>query len=280
MNLERTESQTIYEPRIFHAGLLAPIMRVLILSSGGKDSCYSVWWSLLKGWDVAGIVTVQIDGDDSMMFQLPASQVAGLQASSSKIPWLTVNLSGTPEEEMLELREYLKPIIDGDYASKIWNEDEWLRYWPNDWSRPIIEQFNPNEKIDAIVTGALRSDYQKTRIERMAYDLGVKSFNPLWHHDPYSHMRDLVDHGFELLFTSVSADGLNQEWLGTVLNHESLMRLFELSKKHRFSIDGEGGEFETTVINAPWMGKKISITGDAIWCGHNGYYHINDAKLL
>ena len=103
---------------------------------------------------------------------------------------------------------------------------------------------------------------------------------PLWHHDPYDHMCDLVEHGFELIFTSVSADGLDNKWFGTVLNNDSLKILNELSIKHRFSIDGEGGEFETTAVNAPWMKKKISLNGEGIWAGQNGFYQINEAKLL
>ena len=255
-------------------------MRVLILSSGGKDSCYSLWWALLKGWDVVGIVTAKINGDDSMMFQIPGTSVAGLQAASSKIPWITVSLTGEPEDEIHELKEFLKPIVDGEYIHDIWNEEQWLENWPKGWIRPKFIQLKNNMKIDAIVTGALRSDYQKTRIERMSNELGIKSFTPLWHHDPYDHMCDLVEHGFELLFTSVSADGLDKKWLGTVLNNDSLKILNELSIKHRFSIDGEGGEFETTVVNAPWMEKKISLNGKGIWSGQNGFYQINDAKLL
>ena len=102
------------------------------------------------------------------------------------------------------------------------NEEQWLENWPNGWIRPKFNQLKNNIKIDAIVTGALRSDYQKTRIERMSNELGIKSFTPLWHHDPYDHMCDLVEHGFELIFTSVSADGLDKKWLGTVLNNDSL----------------------------------------------------------
>ena len=93
----------------------------------------------------------------------------------------------------------------------------------------------------------------------MANELHVKSFTPLWHHDSYCHMTDLIEHGFELLFTSVSADGLDEKWLGTVLNSDSLSRLYELSEQHRFSIDGEGGEFETTIVKAPWMKKRIKL---------------------
>ena len=255
-------------------------MRVLILSSGGKDSCYALWWAYLKGWEIAGVVTVQIRGDDSLMFQLPATLVAGLQAAAAEIPWTTITVSGTPELEMEELQDSLQPIINGqNVVSSEWSEEEWSAFWPNEWPRPNLNRFPSNGKINAIVTGALRSDYQKTRIERIAEKLGVKSFTPLWHHDPYEHMCDLVEHGFELLFTSVSADGLDEQWIGRLLDYDTLANLHDLAKKHRFSIDGEGGEFETTVLNAPWMNCRISIQGDTIWGGQHGFYQITSAKL-
>jgi diphthamide synthase (EF-2-diphthine--ammonia ligase) len=279
--LRELKQKELGEPLIFHAGGSAAIMRVIILSSGGKDSCYALWWAYLKGWDIAGIVTVQIRGNDSLMFQLPATLVSGLQAASAEIPWTTITVSGTPEIEMQELQDSLQPLIDGqNVVSSEWSEEEWGAFWPDEWPRPNLTRFSSNGKIDAIITGALRSDYQKTRIERMAEKLGVKSFTPLWHHDPYRHMSDLVEHDFELLFTSVSADGLDEQWIGRTLDSDSLAKLNDLAKKHRFSIDGEGGEFETTVVNAPWMNRRISIHGDTIWSGQHGFYQINTAKLV
>lgn len=258
-------------------------MRVIVLSSGGKDSCYSVWWALMKGWDVAGIVTINITGDDSMMFQVPATSIAGLQASSGSIPWLQVEISGNEKTEITELESELKPIIKGgniQSPGQNWTNEEISRIYNYglNLTQPITKLV-PKNSIDAIVTGALRSDYQKTRIEQMAERLGVKSFCPLWHHNPLSHMSDLVQHGFELLFSSVSCDGLDQSWIGKTLDVHSLKELELLAKQHRFSVDGEGGEFETTVLKAPWMNKKICISGDTIWSGQRGHLLVNDVTF-
>jgi diphthamide synthase (EF-2-diphthine--ammonia ligase) len=237
----------------------------------------------MKGWDVAGIVTINISGNDSFMFQLPATAIAALQAKSAKIPWLPITVSGNPDNEMQELESQLKPLIVGSMqpnSSSIWNQTELNNLWPNNWDLPEgVLRLSPNLPIDALVTGALRSDYQKTRIERMAESLAVKSYTPLWHHDPNQHMHDLVSHGFELLFTSVSADGLDEQWVGRTLCMQSLEELTQLSKKHRFSIDGEGGEFETTVLSAPWMGPKINLQGNSIWAKQSGIFAINHAAL-
>ncbi len=254
-------------------------MRVIVLSSGGKDSCYAVWWALMKGWEVCGIVTINITGDDSMMFQVPATSIAGLQASAGGIPWLQVNVEGDEQSEVDELESKLIPIINGSnnpVTTHNWTEDEIKEIYNFEvkLSQPIAKLI-PGHEIDAIVTGALRSDYQKTRIEQMAQRLGIKSFCPLWHHDPLDHMRDLVNHGFELLFCSVSCDGLNQDWIGKKLDKNSLGELELLAEHHRFSIDGEGGEFETTVLNSPWMNTGLSINADTVWSGQRGHLSIN-----
>lgn len=258
-------------------------MRVIVLSSGGKDSCYAVWWALMKGWKVSGIVTINITGDDSMMFQVPATSIAGLQASSGGIPWLQVNVGGDEETEIEELESKLKPIFDGTnnpIPEQILTTDEFegVCNFNVNLTQPIVKLV-PGQTIDAIVTGALRSDYQKTRIEQMAQRLGVKSFCPLWHHNSLNHMRDLVNHGFELLFCSVSCDGLNEDWVGKKLDMSSLAELELLAEKNRFSIDGEGGEFETTVLNSPWMNRRISINGDTVWSGQRGHLSINEATF-
>ncbi|MCH2348689.1 MAG: hypothetical protein MK233_02025, partial [Candidatus Poseidoniales archaeon] len=69
-------------------------MRVLALSSGGKDSCYAIWWALLRGWDVTGIITVSLTGEESMTFQLPTVGISRLQAEAASNPWHEVEVGG------------------------------------------------------------------------------------------------------------------------------------------------------------------------------------------
>ena len=78
-------------------------MRVAILASGGKDSTYASWWAGLQGWEVVSLVTVLVRGEDSMMFQLQNSCIAGLQASSIGTSWKPVFSDGEEEEEIYDL---------------------------------------------------------------------------------------------------------------------------------------------------------------------------------
>ncbi len=257
---------------------------MLILSSGGKDSSYATWWAFMRGWDVIGMVTVRILDSDSMMFQVPSTALAGLQSASAGIPWLPIPLYGDESTEMHELEVALEGVVRGSLKSRsgIWSsEEKESSQWPEGWVWPEqLTRLRPNLPIDAIVVGALRSDYQKTRIEQMCQRLGVKSFCPLWHHEGISHMRDLVNHGHVVMMTSVTSDGLGEEWLGKILDKDSLIDLERLSDKFRFNVDGEGGEFETTVLDAPWMKKRIQTHYTPHWTGRRGWLDIWAAELV
>tara|TARA_Y100000768_G_scaffold103957_2_gene76057 strand:- start:5689 stop:6510 length:822 start_codon:yes stop_codon:yes gene_type:complete len=269
MNLGREKTQSSIHSAGFEIG---GKMRVAVLSSGGKDSAYATWWAGLQGWEIVSIATVMVKGEDSMMFQLGNTWVAGLQACSMGIPWLPVISHGIEEEEVSDLERVLSGDSDTSKAfEEIW--PSWVEV-PQDM---VLQKERP--EIDGLVVGALRSDYQKTRIERMCERLGIRSFCPLWHKNGKSHMQSLVEHGFDVVFTSVSTEGLGQEWLGKKLDLESLLDLRTLSRRHRFNMDGEGGEFETFVVNSPDMTCEIEYTGKPHWQGSRGIFKMDSCAL-
>ena len=221
-------------------------MKVAVLASGGKDSTYASWWALMQGWSLEVMITVKITGDDSMMFQLQNTEVAEFQAESIGVEWIEVNSSGIENDEIGDLEDAIR-----EYGGS----------------------------FDAIVVGALRSDYQKTRIERMCERLDLISFCPLWHHSPSEHMNSLIEHGFDVRIVSVSSEGLDEKWLGKKITKESLEELTILSNKYRFNLDGEGGEFETITLNAPHFKKTIICEGEKIWNGVRGVWNITKIQL-
>ena len=246
-------------------------MRVAVLASGGKDSTYASWWARLQGWEVVSLVTVLVKGDDSMMFQLQNTWITAFQASSLGIPWKPVISFGEEEGEV------------GDLESSITAEGDTLDFkeiFPPGIEIPedLVIHSGPLD-IDALVVGALRSDYQKTRIERMCQRLGINSFSPLWHKDPEEHMQSLIEHGFGVVFTSVSTEGMSPDWVGRTLERESLNELIDLSERHRFNLDGEGGEFETIVVSAPHMRRDVILEGEAVWKGSRGSLEVLSCEL-
>tara|TARA_Y100000746_G_C15455835_1_gene429225 strand:- start:452 stop:1219 length:768 start_codon:yes stop_codon:yes gene_type:complete len=249
-------------------------VRVAILASGGKDSTYACWWAIMQGWKVEALITIHITNDDSMMFQIPNTSIAGLQAYSMGVPWLPILSDGKQEEEISDLENGINGHTDvQDAFERVVFDTEVIEF-----SDDLHLQLSVLE-IDALVVGALRSDYQKTRIERMCEKIGIISYCPLWHHEPKEHMQSLVEHGFDVRIVSVSTDGLGQEWLGKQITQQSLKDLIKISTKFRFNLDGEGGEFETIVVDAPHMSQSIEVSGHSEWKGNRGTWILDSATI-
>ena len=113
----------------------------------------------------------------------------------------------------------------------------------------------------------------------MCEKLGLISYCPLWHHNPEEHMNSLIEHGFDVRIVSVSTDGLGEEWLGKKITRDSLGELTRISTKYRFNLDGEGGEFETIVVDAPHMSQRIAVSGLSNWKGNRGSWILESAEL-
>ena len=103
-------------------------MKVGILNSGGKDSAYSSWWAQMQGWEVVALITIKIEEDDSMMFQLQGTHISALQSISMNIPWLPVKSNGVEELEINDLKQALE--------GKNNNEKIFEEIWPKEISRP------------------------------------------------------------------------------------------------------------------------------------------------
>lgn len=220
-------------------------MRVAVLSSGGKDSAAAWWWAMCQGWDIRYLVTVDITGGDSWMFQVPGTHLVEHQARLAGIDWVNVKTKGVQEEEIKDLENVLAEL-----------------------------------DIDGVVSGALRSDYQKSRIERMAERLGIRSWTPLWHQESREHMRGLIHNRFQVFITSVSCEGLGKEWIGKTLDAASLEVLETLAETFRFNVDGEGGEYETLVIGGPHLQGTLELTGCVNWDGVRGSFEITHVQAI
>jgi len=61
------------------------------------------------------------------------------------------------------------------------------------------------DEISGLVTGAVASDYQKTRFDNMCDAIGLKTYSPLWHKNPRLLVDDLKKSGFRIILTAVAA---------------------------------------------------------------------------
>ena len=218
------------------------------LWSGGKDSTYAAYL-VSKTDQLSCLITVFPPSAMSYMFHYPNIRWTKLQAEAMGLPQVTAETAGVKEEELGDLKM-------------------------------ALERAKTSYNLDAICTGALASVYQKSRVERICDELNLRCISPLWHSDPESHLRNLLRDGFSVTVVSVSAMGLDERWLGRVLDDKAIDELMKLGAKYGFHVGFEGGEGETFVLDCPLFRKKIEVLqSEKRWKGDSGYLDIIDAKL-
>ncbi len=201
-------------------------MRCIALLSGGKDSVAAVEVALGHGWDVVAAVRMVPAEDDSFMFHTPNLDVVPAVAQCMGLPLVTGKARADPEGEIEDLEATLRQACD---------------------------QYD----AEAIISGALASDYQRTRFDGIGHRIGVKTFAPLWHKNPDTYVEGLIAGGHDIRFSRVACDGLDETWAGRALDAQSLSQL--RANKSRPHIAGEGGEYETLVLDAPHFVKRIRV---------------------
>lgn len=203
-------------------------MRMLSLFSGGKDSLYATYLAIKEGHEVVFLLSLESERDDSYMFHVPNISLTSFQAEAMGIPLVKKTVKGEKEKEVQELDD-------------------------------IVGEFVKNKEIDGIITGAIESNYQRERVQKIADHYGIFHYAPLWKTDTNGYMEALIKNGFKVIIVSVSALGLDESFLGGVIDLEILEKLKNLNKKYGVHIAGEGGEYETFVVDAPIFKKKLII---------------------
>ncbi|MEM4712947.1 MAG: TIGR00289 family protein [Candidatus Bathyarchaeia archaeon] len=220
-------------------------MQVAVLATGGKDSTLALYRVLRLGYDVKYLVSMIPLREDSWMFHYPNIHLMDLFAEAVGIPLVKSETSGMKEVEVEDLKRLLVGL-----------------------------------DVDGIVSGAISSNYQKVRIEEICKQLRLKCLTPLWQADPASVLKEILDLNFEVIITGVYAYGFSKEWLGRRLDEETINALTELNKRFGVSLVGEGGEYETLVLDAPFFTKKLKIVeAEKAWRGQGGYLLVKKAVL-
>lgn len=219
-------------------------MRLAALLSGGKDSTYSAYLMKKEGHEIKYIVSLVSENPESYMFHVPNVHLVKDIAQLMGISFIQKLTKGEKEKELEDIKAALSGI---------------------------------KGEIDGIVTGAVASKYQKFRIDRICDELGLKSLAPLWQRDPETVAKEMVKAGFEVIITSVSAPPMDRSWLGRRYDEYCIRDLVKLNKSYGIHILGEGGEFESLVLNCPMFSKKIIVAeSEKVWDDktHSGFLKI------
>jgi predicted ATP pyrophosphatase (TIGR00289 family) len=135
-------------------------------------------------------------------------------------------------------------------------------------------------KTEGILSGAIASQYQKERVDKIAQRLGQKSIAPLWGRNNIGLLEEMIAEGFKIIVVGVYAGGLDEKWLGREIGKKEIAELRILQEKFHISPLGEGGELETLVIDCPLFAKKIKILeAEKNWDGARGEFEIKKAVL-
>jgi predicted ATP pyrophosphatase (TIGR00289 family) len=221
-------------------------MRVAALVSGGKDSALALHRVLEQGYDVKFLVTMLPQREDSWMFHSLNIGLMDLFSEAVGIPLVKAKTEGVKEKELEDLKRLLATV-----------------------------------DVDGVVSGAISSRYQKSRIDRICQQLNLKSIAPLWQEEPIRLLKELIHLDFTVMITGVYAHGFNSNWLGRKIDASAVNDLIQLYQKYKVSPVGEGGEYETLVLDAFFFKKRIRVVEvEKRWRDYMGYMHVKKAELV
>src|SRR4030042_1145240 len=175
-------------------------MKLGVLFSGGKHSTLALHKAAKKE-EIVCLITLVSENKESYMFHTPNIDITALQAEALDLPLIKKVTEGKPEEELKDLEE-------------------------------AIAQAVKRFKIEGVVTGAVESAYQSTRIQNICDRLNISCINPLWKKNQQALLEELVSQGFKVIISGVFAYPLDQSWLGKEIDKALIERLV-LQKKIR-----------------------------------------------
>ena len=224
-------------------------MRLFALYTGGKDSTLAIIKALKNGYNVDAVLTFISENPYSYMFHRFNVEWTTLQAVSMGFKHYMFKTKGVKERELEDLKTSFLYMRELGY--------------------------------EGVVAGAIASRYQKDRIDRIASEAGLYVYSPLWGMNQEELMYEYVRLGIKYMIISVSAWGLTRDHLGWIIDgYDDIEEIIKLSRRYRFNPTGEGGEYETFVLDAPLFKYPIKILKyRIIWEGDSGYLIIEDAKL-
>ncbi len=197
-----------------------------ILFSGGKDSCLALHLARKQEYEIKYLLSVLPENFDSFMFHKPYLKLLEKQAEMLGIELVIMKSEGIENEETNDLKKLIESV---------------------------------KNKVKVIVVGGIASSYQGKRIKNICEEMGLEFYAPLWNFNVEEIWKKLLDKRFKVIITKISCEGLDEKWLGEIIDEEKLKELKKLSKRYGFRLDFEGGEAETAVLFMPEFRKDIKI---------------------
>jgi len=205
---------------------------------------FSIHRALQAGHEVTHLVTIIPDNKDSYMFHSANLHLTELISGACGIPLVSETSSGEKETELSDLERALSHV-----------------------------------DVEGVIAGAIESEYQASRVRSICDEFGLELYAPLWHNEPESLIREMAG-CMDIRMVKVAAGGLDESWLGRRFDDKLVDDLLALHRKYRIHLAGEGGEYETLVLDAPFFRKRIELLEvERVWMGDHGVLRVLRAEL-
>lgn len=198
------------------------------LTSGGKDSILSCQKAIDSGRNVRYMVTARPKNRDSYMFHSANLDAVPVIAMVAGMEYVEIETQGTKEDELRDLEEGLAGL-----------------------------------DIEGVIAGAVASRYQADRVKSITDRLGLALFTPLWHMDPEVLLLE-VARRLDAIIVVTAAEGLDSSYLGARFDDSLIRRLKHVAATRRIHLAGEGGEYESLTLNAPFYSRPVTYTTSEI----------------
>ena len=222
-------------------------MKFIGLLSGGKDSVYNIMQCVKHGHELVAVAHLQpppkVNELDSFMYQTVGSEAVRGIAECLGVPIFVRTIEGGQVRADLD---YVQ--TDGDEVESMYA-----------LVKEAVEALRlQGTEVEALSSGAILSTYQKNRVENVCARLGLSSLAYMWQRDQPELLAEMVDSGLTAILLKVACMGLDRRHVGKTLG-QLQPYLLRIKDEYGVNVCGEGGEYETFVVDAPVFKKRIVI---------------------
>lgn len=219
-------------------------MKFVALLSGGKDSCFNIEKCISYGHELVCLANLcpPIENSiemNSFMYQSAAHNLIPLQAECFGVPLVRKSILG---KSYVQTLDYMTPTNEFDEVEDMFE---------------LLEEVKSKfPDIKAVSCGAILSTYQRHRVEHVCNRLNLVQLTYLWQRNQKNLLDEMISCNIEAILVKVAGAGLiPHKHLGKSLR-EMRVTLENLNKRFQLDLCGEGGEYESLVLDCNLFPKK------------------------